>query len=39
MSVHILFDFDGTLVDSLEAAFTAFRQVGPEFGCAQLSRE
>ncbi|WP_296698192.1 HAD-IA family hydrolase [Thiocapsa sp. UBA6158] len=39
MSVHILFDFDGTLVDSLEVAFTAFRQVGPEFGCAPLSRE
>lgn len=39
MSIHILFDFDGTLVDSLDAAFTAFRQVGPEFGCAPLSRE
>ncbi|EGV16400.1 HAD hydrolase-like protein [Thiocapsa marina] len=39
MAIHILFDFDGTLVDSLEAAYTAFRQVGPEFGCAPLSRE
>jgi phosphoglycolate phosphatase len=38
-SVHILFDFDGTLVDSLDAAFSAFGQVGPEFGCAPLSRE
>ncbi|UHD14930.1 HAD hydrolase-like protein [Thiocapsa bogorovii] len=39
MSTHILFDFDGTLVDSLDAALKAFRQVGPEFGCAPLSRE
>lgn len=39
MPTHILFDFDGTLVDSLDVAFTAFGQVGPELGCAPLSRE
>jgi phosphoglycolate phosphatase len=39
MSAHILFDFDGTLVNSLDAAFSAFQRVGPEFGCGPLDRE
>ncbi len=33
------FDFDGTLVNSVDAVFHAFQQVGPEFGCAPLTRE
>jgi phosphoglycolate phosphatase len=39
MAAHILFDFDGTLVNSLDAAFSAFQRVGPEFGCGPLDRE
>ncbi|MBK5965018.1 haloacid dehalogenase [Thiocystis minor] len=35
----VCFDFDGTLVDSVDAAFHAFQQVGPQFGCAPLTRE
>lgn len=38
MPIDILFDFDGTLVNSLEAAFSAFERVGPEFGCESISR-
>ena len=34
----VVFDFDGTLVNSVEAAFHAFQQVGPQFGCAPLTR-
>ncbi|MBK1644654.1 haloacid dehalogenase [Thiocapsa imhoffii] len=39
MAGRILFDFDGTLVDSFECAFAAFQRVGPAFGCPLLSRE
>jgi phosphoglycolate phosphatase len=39
MPTHLYFDFDGTLVNSLEAAFNAFQRVGPTFGCAPLSRD
>jgi phosphoglycolate phosphatase len=39
MAIHILFDFDGTLVNSLDAAFSAFQRVGPEFGCRSIARE
>ena len=35
----VCFDFDGTLVDSVDAVFHAFQQVGPQFGCAPLTRE
>ncbi|WP_295403019.1 HAD-IA family hydrolase [uncultured Thiocystis sp.] len=35
----VCFDFDGTLVDSVDAAFHAFQHVGPQFGCAPLTRE
>ena len=34
----ICFDFDGTLVNSMEVAFDAFVQVGPEFGCKPFTR-
>jgi phosphoglycolate phosphatase len=37
--MFVCFDFDGTLVNSVDAAFNAFQQVGPEFGCAPLTRE
>jgi phosphoglycolate phosphatase-like HAD superfamily hydrolase len=39
MAIHILFDFDGTLVNSLDAAFSAFQRVGPDFGCRSIGRE
>lgn len=39
MPTHLFFDFDGTLVNSLEAAFNAFERVGPAFGCRPLSRD
>lgn len=35
----VCFDFDGTLVNSVDAVFHAFQQVGPQFGCAPLTRE
>ena len=35
----VCFDFDGTLVDSLDAAFNAYQVVGPAFGCVPLTRE
>nr|WP_276570178.1 HAD-IA family hydrolase [Thiocystis violacea] len=35
----ICFDFDGTLVNSMEVAFDAFVRVGPEFGCKPFTRE
>lgn len=34
----VCFDFDGTLVDSVDAALNAFAVVGPAFGCQPLSR-
>ncbi|MBK1710468.1 HAD family hydrolase [Marichromatium gracile] len=34
----LCFDFDGTLVDSTEAALEALARVGPAFGCAGLDR-
>lgn len=36
---RICFDFDGTLVNSMEVAFDAFVRVGPEFGCKPFTRE
>ncbi|EXJ15348.1 Haloacid dehalogenase-like hydrolase [Imhoffiella purpurea] len=36
---QICFDFDGTLVYSFDAAFNAMREVGPDFGLAELTRE
>jgi phosphoglycolate phosphatase len=35
----LCFDFDGTLVNSMDAAFNALQLVGPAFGCAPLTRE
>jgi phosphoglycolate phosphatase len=37
--MHLLFDFDGTLVDSLEAAFSAYRRVAPGLGFRALCRD
>ena len=34
----ICFDFDGTLVNSMEVAFGAFVRLGPEFGCRPFTR-
>lgn len=39
MPICFCFDFDGTLVKSMDAAFNAFQVVGPEMGCKPLSRE
>ncbi len=39
MPVCLCFDFDGTLVNSVEAAFNAFQRIGPAFGCSRLTRE
>ncbi len=39
MSACICFDFDGTLVLSMDAAFNAFKQVGPELGCKPFTRD
>lgn len=39
MLTDLLFDFDGTLVNSLEVAFSTFERVGPDFGCGPISRE
>jgi phosphoglycolate phosphatase len=36
--MHLLFDFDGTLVDSLEAAFSAYQRVAPGLGLRPLER-
>lgn len=35
----ICFDFDGTLVKSMDAAFNAFERVGPELGCKSFTRD
>jgi phosphoglycolate phosphatase len=37
--MHLLFDFDGTLVDSLEAAFAAYQRVAPGLGVRPLARD
>jgi phosphoglycolate phosphatase len=37
--MHLLFDFDGTLVDSLEAAFSAYQRVAPGLGYRPLRRD
>ncbi|MBK1722001.1 HAD family hydrolase [Thiocystis violacea] len=39
MAVCFCFDFDGTLVKSMDAAFNAFQRVGPELGCKPLTRD
>ena len=35
----LCFDFDGTLVCSMDAAFNAFQIVGPQMGCNRLTRD
>jgi phosphoglycolate phosphatase len=35
---HIIFDFDGTIVDTLELAFKIYNDIAPQFGCNLVER-
>ncbi len=36
---YILFDFDGTLADTLDLAFTLYNRIAGEYGCEPLKPE
>lgn len=38
-NTHLIFDFDGTLVDSLGCALNAFNALAADFGCQKVSME
>lgn len=39
MIKHVIFDFDGTIVDSRHLAFTIFNELAEEFGCQPIKQE
>jgi phosphoglycolate phosphatase len=38
-SVRLIFDFDGTIADTMDLVLTIYNQIAPEYGCTAVNRE